>query len=184
MTIETMGHFTAVGMRVLLPSGVVINTCSGNDSDDRGTDHAWTWANPTNRVIVHRYHDVEAVSVETLWQGTKCIAGRPCPDPTTLAGDWRRGKAKRPLGAYGGPGAPLIANAGQARRLIYLPAYERLVRHWLQDAEIADRVERAKRHNGPVFLRDWDTGRGVDNKGPMSHAWVLATFLNTGKFPT
>lgn len=184
MNIDTMGHFTAVGMRVPLPSGsMIVNTCSGNDTAERGTDHAWTWSNPTNRVITHKYHDIEAVSVEALWQGTKAITGRPCPDPLTLAGDWRRGKAKRPLGAYAGPAEPLITSPGDARRRIYLPAYERLIRHWLTDAEVADRVARAKTHSGPVFLRDWDTGRGVDNAGPMSHAWVLAIFLNTGRFP-
>lgn len=182
---ESMGHATAIGMREVAPSGsVVINTCSGNDTDERGNDHAWTWCNPTNRAIVHAYEDVEAVSVEALWQGTKCFdALFPAPDPATLNGAWRRGKAKRPVGAWAGKGRPLITSPGEARRRIYLPAFGRLIDHWMADPEIAERVARARRYRGPVFLRDWDTGRGLDQTGPMSHAWVLCVWLNTGEMP-
>ncbi len=183
--IESMGHFTAIGMRVDAPPGaVVIDTCSGNDTANRGNDHNWTFSNPTNRAIVHEYEDARAVSLEALWQGTKAIAGRPCPDPLTLAGDWRRGKAQRPTGAYAGPGKPLIASPGEARRRIYIPAFARLIEHWLQDPEVADRVARAQEHSGPIFLRDWDTGRGIDRNAPMSHAWALCVWLNSGAWPT
>lgn len=179
-----MGHFTAIGMKTPTPAGaVVIDTCSGNDTAARGDDHHWTWSNPTNRAIRHVYEGVEAVSVEALWQGTKIFEPGGAPDPRTLRGDWRRGKAKRPLGAWAGPAAPLITAPGEARCRIYLPAFTRLIEHWMLDAVVADRVARAKAHDGPIFLRDWDTGRGIDRDGPMSHAWVLATWLNTGAMP-
>jgi hypothetical protein len=105
------------------------------------------------------------------------------PNEEVLKGDWRKGKAKKPLGAWAGEGKPLITTPGEARRKIYLPAFRRLIEHWLEDEEVAAWVEQARQHTGWVYLRDHDTGRGVDRNGPMSHAWVLAVFLNTGKWP-
>lgn len=185
MTIISMGHFTAVGMRVSVedPKALVINTCGQNDTAERGSLTSWVWSNPTNRAILHAYAGVEAVSVECLWQGTKIMSVGGVPDTKTLQGDWRRGKAKRPIGAWRGEGLPLITTPGGARRAIYVPAFRRLVDHWLQDPIVQGWVDKARRHEGPVYLRDHDTGRGIDRNGPMSHAWVLATFLNTGAWP-
>lgn len=182
--IDSMGHFTAIGMRDSVPRGaVVINTCARNDTAERGTDHDWVWCNPTNRAMRHHYVDVVAVSVECLWQGTKIREEGGRPSAVVLGGQWRANKARRPLGAWAGEGQPLITDPGNARRAIYIPAFRRLVEHWLCDPEIADRVQRARAHDGPIFLRDWDTGRGVDRNGPMSHAWLLAMWLNTGRWP-
>ena len=181
MAIKTMGHFTAIGMRQKVedPDALVINTCSDNDTAGRGSMARWTWSNPTNRAITHTYEDVEAVSLEALWQGTKIQEGMSEPDPQTLAGDWRRGKGKRPVGAWAGPDKPLIRDQGEARRRIYLPAFQNLLEHWVEsDPTVAGWVRAAREHEGPVYLRDFDTGRGVDRDGPMSHAWVLATWLN------
>lgn len=185
MKIKTMGHFTAIGMRRHVPDGdaLIVNTCGKNDTDLKGDGANWVWSNPTNRAVIHTYEDVRAVSVECLWQGTKVFREGAGPDPLTLNGDWRRGKAKQPVGAWAGPDRPLIRTPGEARRRIYIPAYRRLVEHWLRDEEVAGWVEDARRHDGPVYLRDFDTGRGVDRNGPMSHAWVLATWLNTGEWP-
>ncbi len=185
MTVVSMGRFTAIGMRVKIedPSALVINTCGQNDSAERGSFESWVWSNPTNRAVKHKFEDVEAVSVEALWQGTKVFVEGGRPDPQTLGGDWRRGKAKRPVGAYNGPGKPLLRTPGQARRRIYIPAFRNLVEHWLDDQVVKTWIESAKAHSGPIFLRDHDTGRGIDRNGPMSHAWVLATFLNTGGWP-
>lgn len=180
-----MGHWTAIGMRDAAPTGsLCIDTCAVNDSSARGSARAWTWANPTNRAIRHDFGGVSAVSVECLWQGTKAIRGQPCPDLLTLAGAWRRGKKRRPVGSWSGELGALITDPGEARRRIYIPAYERLIAHWLMDEEVLSWIEAAHRHPGPVFLRDWDTGRGVDRNAPMSHAWVLAVWLNTGRFPS
>ena len=183
--IISMGHFTAIGMRakVEAPNALVINTCGKNDTAERGEFTNWVWSNPTNRAIAHHYKDVVAVSVECLWQGTKIFDEDGEPDPLTLGGDWRRGKAKRPLGAWAGVGVPLITSPGTARRAIYVPAFRNLVDHWLQDAKVQKWIDDARNHDGPVYLRDHDTGRGIDRNGPMSHAWVLATRLNTGSFP-
>lgn len=185
-TIQHMGHFTAIGMRrkVEDPNALVINTCSDNDTAERGTPTRWSWSNPTNRAITHEYHGFAAVSVEALWQGTKVFEAEGGPDPRALDGEWRRGKAKRPIGAYAGPTEPLIITPGEARRRIYVPAFRRLITHWLAtDRHVATWVQAARDHDGPVYLRDFDTGRGIDRNGPMSHAWVLAEWLNTGQWP-
>jgi hypothetical protein len=187
MPIKPMGHFTAVGMRQKIdaPNALVINTCSDNDTAERGSPTRWSWSNPTNRRFTHPYHGFEAVSVECLWQGTKLFTPDGYPDEATLSGQWRRGKAKRPLGAYAGAGQPLITDPGEARRRIYLPAFARLIDGWIEeDDTVRGWVLDAQTHDGPVFLRDFDTGRGIDRNGPMSHAWVLATRLNTGEWPS
>jgi len=183
--IVSMGKFTAIGMRTRIedPQALIINTCGKNDTAEVGTMDSWVWSNPTNRAIIHRYADIEAVSVEALWQGTKLFPGQTKPDERTLAGDWRRGKAKRPVGAWAGEGQPLIHTPGEARRKIYIPAFRNLINYWMRDERVRAYLHQATTHNGPVYLRDHDTGRGIDRNGPMSHAWVLATFLNTGAYP-
>jgi hypothetical protein len=125
-----------------------------------------------------------AKKAEPLWQGTKVVEKYPNGEPkiraNVLEGDWRKGKGRRPIGAYAGPGQPLITNPGDARRAIYLPAYARLVNHWLDtDPEVAGWLLEARKHPGNVYLRDHDTGRGIDRNGPMSHSWLLATWLNS-----
>lgn len=183
--IQIMGHFTAIGMRTKVEdqNALVINTCGKNDTNERGSEISWVWCNPTNRAITHHYQDITAVSVECLWQGTKIRKGMNGPDLETLNGDWRRGKGKRPIGAYAGPGQPLITTPGEARRKIYVPAFKNLIEHWLRDDIVKDWLEKAINHTGSVYLRDHDTGRGIDRNGPMSHAWLFATFLNTGEWP-
>lgn len=187
--IVQMGHYTAIGMRqpVQDPTALVVNTCSGNDTAEAGSLYQWTWCNPTNRLISivcptdPRY---SAVSPEAMWQGTKIFQLGGTPDPVTLGGEWRRGKAKRPIGAWNGPGNPLITNPGEARLKIYIPSYRQLIEAWMKDPQVQLWIKTTKEHQGPVYLRDHDTGRGVLRNGPMSHAWLLCEFLNTGNWPT
>jgi hypothetical protein len=190
--IVSMGRFTAIGMRVKVTdkNALVINTCGRNDTAEKGDLTSWVWSNPTNRVITnHLYEDIEAVSVECLWQGTKLLPGMTEPDKEILNGNWRKNKGKRPAGAYAGKNEdgtprPLLTTPGAARRAIYIPAFKNLIEHWLwEDREVWNWVEQARCWDGPVFLRDHDTGRGIDRNGPLSHAWILATWLNTGEWP-
>ncbi len=194
MSIDIMGKFTAIGHTTRAPAGaVVVETCSHNDTCDAGNDINWSWANPTNRRFGASFAGVGAVSVEALWQGLKALPGEACPDYRTLRlGDWRRGKKMRPAGHWGGDGKPLITTAGEARRRIYLPAYAAQIDRWLRhDLAVVDRLASLRAAPGFVFLRDWDTGRGVDDavddrgrhNGPMSHAWALCVWLNTGIWP-
>lgn len=183
--IESMGHFTAIGMRTKVeePNALIINTCSDNDTEELGDKNRWSWSNPTNRRYLHRYHDVEAVSIECLWQACKMREGMVKPLEEVLAGNWRWGKGKKPIGAYAGPHQPLITTPGAARRAIYIPAFRSLIEGWIRDCpQVALWIQEARDHSGPVYLRDHDTGRGIDRNGPLSHAWVLASFLNTGSW--
>jgi len=148
-TIQHMGKFTAIGMRTKVedPQALIINTCGQNDTANVGTMESWVWSNPTNRAIAHTYADITAVSVEALWQGTKVFIIGGGPDQRTLNGDWRRGKAKRPIGAYAGPEQPLITTPGEARRRIYIPAFRRLVEHWTADDRVRAYIQQAISHN-------------------------------------
>lgn len=180
-----MATFVPIGMRVPVSDGLAINTCAGNDTSNIGNATSWVWTNPTNRAVIHKYEDIEAVSVECLWQGTKIRGGGAgiLANVHILAGDWRKGKGKKPIGAYAGFGKPLITTPGAARRAIYLPAFERLIRFWLDSShEVRVLFRNACRFDGNVYLRDHDTGQGIDRNGPMSHAWLLSTWLNDGKF--
>ena len=127
---------------------------------------------------------VVAVSIEALWQGTKIFKAGGIPDQFTLGGDWRRGKGKKPIGSWAGAGSALHQTPGDARRAIYIPAFIRQIYRILMLGTGAEALLRyAGRHSGNVLLRDWDTGRGLEQRGPMSHAWVLACILNTGDVP-
>ena len=179
-------HFIPVGMRhkITDKDALVVNTCSGNGTAELGDLHHWVWANPTNTALPIEYFDVTAVSVECLWQGTKIQDPTGMTDDNfrCLAGDWRIGKGRRPLGAYAGPRQPWITNPGEARRRIYIPSFGQQVRYWLHHGAAA-LISQAKGHPGTVYLRDYDTGQGLDQDGPMSHAWLLSVWLNTGKWP-
>lgn len=184
--IVKMGHFTAIGMRTKVenPDALVINTCGKNDTSEIGDDKTWAWSNPTNRIITHAYADVQAVSLECLWQGTKIRQGMTQPSPACLGGNWRLGKGKKPLGAWAGEGQPLITTPGEARRKIYIPAFQNLINHWIDTSdEVLQRLQAAMKYKHPIYLRDFDTGRGLDRNGPLSHAWVLCMYLNNNEWP-
>lgn len=196
-SIVSMGHFTAIGMRTYVapyPDGtipMVVNTCSDNGKDSPGDELRWSWCNPTNTAIQHTYAGVTAVSVECLWQGTKIMADGGVPDERILRGEkvdgrdaWKLNKGKRPVGAWAGEGMPLITDPGEARRRIYVPAFRRLIEHWLEaDEGVREVLRIAREWRWPVYLRDHDTGRGIDRNGPMSHAWLMCEWLNTGRWP-
>ena len=176
-----MGHFTAIGMRTKVNdvTSLVINTCSDNDSREIGDIHRWSWSNPTNRKFLAGYADLNAVSVESLWQGTKIMNPTGHVDFSVIRGEWKKNKGKKPYGAYAGFGRPLITNQGEARRKIYIPAFTRQITSWIRESEeVRYMLKTAVNWDGNVYLRDFDTGRGIDRNGPMSHAWLLAIILN------
>lgn len=173
-----MSKFIPTGMRTKVPdpNALIISTCSGNDSPFAGDHKHWSWANPTNTRFPFEFHGLAVVSTEALWQGCKLIGDATEPDPEVLAGAWRKNKGRKPRGAWCGPGE-IITDPGEARRIIYIPAYVRQLRSWLKFAIVRAMVHRALDHEGPVYLRDFDTGQGIDRKGPMSHAWLLSQIL-------
>lgn len=192
---DEMTKFRVLQMRAPAPkdAGLVINVACGNDRPGKGDFYAWAWASPTNTRYQANFQwgfgatddeCLHAKSVECLWQGTKLFTrSGPNPDQAVLEGDWRKAKGWKPIGAWGGPGRPLL-DVMDARRLIYVPAYRHQILQWLvDDPEVEGWVDRARVEPGPVYLRDFDTGQGLDNPRPMSHAWVLSVFLNKGVWP-
>lgn len=181
-------QFIPVGMRIKLPeSATVANTCAFNDTSFQGNKTQWGWANPANtRFLAVHPNDPEcvAVSAEAMWQGTKIMPGQKRPTEANLRGAWRKNKGKRPIGAWNGPDLPLITTPGAARRAIYVPTYRTQIEKWLAAApEIAEMLDRLRAAGQPVYLRDFDTGQGIDRNGPVSHAWILSVWLNTGAWP-
>lgn len=167
------------------PTAWVVNTCAHNDTAERGDDTRWGWANPTNRRFRTPEHNgISAVSTEAAWQGFKLTAKNPTePNWEAIRGDWRQGKGRRPIGHWDGTGNPPITTPGAARRAIYIPAFSAQIERWIEaDEAVAEMVERARNHDGPVIMRDHDTGQGIDRNGPMSHAWLMAGWLNTGEW--
>lgn len=133
----------------------------------------------SNRKYTATYADVRAVSTECMWQGTKLLPNQAQPDITILRGNWRKNKGKKPQGAYTGLFNPLITVPGEARRKIYIPVFLNQICSWISDSkEVRDMLKMAVNHDGNVYMRDFDTGRGIDRNGPMSHAWLLAIILN------
>jgi hypothetical protein len=178
-----MTNFIATGMRTKLPEGAhAVNTCIRNDTAETGSGTAWAWSNPTNRMFpaTHKNDpECSAVSLECLWQGTKIRTAGTGPDQQILRGYWRRGKGRRPIGAWNGPNRPLITSPGEARREIYLPAFvNQLHRQLTENVAAREMLLDAIATHDTIYLRDFDTGQGVDRNGPMSHAWVMATILN------
>jgi len=180
-------EYIATGMRTRIDDdGLhwVVNTCAPNDTTDPGDEKRWGWTTPTSRIMQHEYAGITAVSTECLWQGTKMTAGLERPDQDILDGNWRKAKGKKPRGAWAGEGVPLITTPGEARRRIYIPAFRAQIMRWLETSdEAAAMYEKAEAYEGRIYLRDYDTGQGLDRNGPMSHAWVLAIWLNTGSWP-
>ena len=178
MTNEGTGRLIPIGMRKKIPepNALVISTCSDNDLPTFGLPKRWSWANPTNTRYYHEFCGITAVSTEALWQGCKLIGGATEPDPEVLAGAWRKNKGRKPRGAWYGPNMT-ITDPGEARRKIYIPAYVDQITSWLSWTIVRAHVNRALDHDGPVYLRDFDTGQGIDSKGPMSHAWLLSLIL-------
>lgn len=190
---DEIRKYRVLQMRAPAPqdAGLVINVACGNDKPGKGDFYAWAWASPTNTRYQAHFQWGEAAtqclhakSVECLWQGTKMFhPTSQGPDPEVLEGNWRKYKGYKPHGAWGGPEGRLLDRV-DARRLIYIPAYRTQIMQWLlDDAEVQGWVDRSRLEPGFVYLRDFDTGEGLDNPRPMSHAWVLATFLNTGVWP-
>lgn len=54
--------------------------------------------------------------------------------------------------------------------------------HCDRNEDVRDMLRVARELPSPVYLRDHDTGRSIDRNGPMSHAWLMCEWLNTGSW--
>jgi hypothetical protein len=124
-------------------------------------------------------------SVEGIWQGLKVFA-RQDVDPSKLANTTMRGlkRSARQFGAVLGHRAGLqgdrLLTYAEARRLIYLPTYQWVLDHRLQD-ELAElrRLGAAQL----VLLLDYATNDDIDDlTRPLSHASLILRYLE-GSWP-
>jgi len=112
-------------------------------------------------------------SVEGIWQGLKVFDGEIAPQYFTGRGKKRRG---RPEGHKNGGE---VIDYVQARDLIYIPSYMRMVRNCPKArAAAVALIKVAIDAEKEIYLLDFNTNADVCNtKSPLSHASVLATIL-------
>jgi len=118
-------------------------------------------------------------TVEGVWQGLKIFAHEGM-DPQKFhlsMKKLKRGKTTKRgeiLGHHGGGNR--VLSYVDARREIYLPAYEWVLKHKLQQ-QVNGLLERLRRGEKFVFL-DYYTNEDVnDEKNRLSHAGVLKRYL-------
>lgn len=112
-------------------------------------------------------------SVEGIWQGLKVIRGRTAPRFFTGGGQKRGGK---PSGHEFGLPERLLGLT-DARRKIYIPAYEWMLANRVK-AEILDDIIAAAFRGVPQFFYDREDNGSIDRDQPLAHARVLVDFLN------
>lgn len=124
--------------------------------------------------------DILCDSVEAIWQGSKVFNAKdPNPDYYMLFGkkSFKKNKGKKPLGHWGGKGQPIIRDVGDARRKIYIPAYEWVLDNYLK-SDVIGLFKKAAISDVIIYLYDFDSNDDIDNPAPLSHASVLVTYLN------
>ena len=128
---------------------------------------------------------VASQTVEGIWQALKVFEHEDV-DPSKLAITNMSG-IKRTVRSHGhvlghrkGLGGEQLLPYGEARRLIYLPAYLWLLEHHLQSL-VGQLREMAE--VGAVILLDYETNTDIDNlTKPLSHAGLVVAYLE-GRWP-
>jgi len=112
-------------------------------------------------------------SVEGIWQGLKVIRGKIAPRFFDGVGQKRVGK---PRGHQFGDTSRLLG-LEEARRKIYLPAYEWMLEHCIDPAVIDGFIERAFR-GVPQFFYDREDNGSIGKDAPLAHAKLLVDYIN------
>ena len=112
-------------------------------------------------------------SVEGIWQGLKVIRGRTAPRFFVGAGQKRGGK---PTGHQFAASERLLGLT-DARRKIYIPAYEWMLENCV-DAGILDDIVALAFRGVPQYFYDREDNGSIDRDQPLAHARVLVDFLN------
>ena len=125
-----------------------------------------------------------SASVEGIWQALK-VFEEDDVDPSKLAITTMTGlkRTVRRFGPVRGHRAGLhggdLLDYRTARERIYLSAY-----HWLLEHRVADLTEelRARAENRGVVLLDYTTNGDLDDLStPLSHAALIARYLERGR---
>lgn len=114
-----------------------------------------------------------ADSVEGIWQGLKVIRGKIAPRFFEGGGQKRVGK---PLGHQWGDSKRLLGIV-EARRKIYIPAYEWMLENRIDRVLLDEFVSNAFR-GVPQFFYDREDNGSIGKDAPLAHASVLVDWLN------
>jgi len=114
-----------------------------------------------------------ADSVEGIWQGLKVIRGKMAPRFFEGAGQKRVGK---PRGHQLGDTTRLLG-LEEARRKIYLPAYEWMLDNCIETDIFEHFISQAFR-GVPQFFYDREDNGSIGKDAPLAHAKVLVDYLN------
>ena len=125
---------------------------------------------------------VMASCVEAVWQGLKVFEN--CGIDTELfKNDTMRNikrtvrKFGKPLGHQKGVFSNELLGYIEARKLIYIPTYQWVLKHKVQD--IVDRMAEASKTR-TIILLDYDTNDDVENpKKPLSHASLIKSYVDS-----
>jgi hypothetical protein len=112
-------------------------------------------------------------SVEGIWQGLKVIRGKTAPRFFEGGGQKRVGK---PLGHQFGDSTRLLGIV-EARRKIYVPAYEWMLENRIEPAVLAGFISKAFRGVSQFFYDREDNG-SIGKDTPLAHASLLVDWLN------
>lgn len=117
--------------------------------------------------------DQRSDSVEGIWQGLKVIRGKIAPRFFEGGGQKRVGK---PLG-HQWSDSPRLLDLVEARRKIYIPAYEWMLNNRIDPAIFDTFVGQAFR-GVPQFFYDREDNGSIGKDAPLAHASVLVDYLN------
>ena len=86
-------------------------------------------------------------------------------------------KFGKPLGHQKGVFSNELLGYIEARKLIYIPTYQWVLKHKVQD--IVDRMVEASKTR-TIILLDYDTNDDVENpKKPLSHASLIKSYVDS-----
>ncbi len=115
----------------------------------------------------------KADSVEGIWQGLKVIRGKIAPRFFEGGGRKRVGK---PTGHQYGESNRLLSLV-EARRKIYIPAYEWMLGNRIDPRVLEGFVDQAFRGTSQFFYDREDNG-SIGKDAPLAHAKILVDYLN------
>ena len=126
-----------------------------------------------------------AMCVEAIWQGLKVFDSVDV-DVNMFANDTMKNIKRtvrrfgKPLGHRKGVNGTELLGYIEARKQIYLPAYQ-----WVLENKVANIIERLKKASKTktIVLLDYTTHCDIDNpKAPLSHAFLIKAYVE-GLYP-
>lgn len=126
-----------------------------------------------------------AMCVEAIWQGLKVFESADV-DVNMFANDTMKNIKRtvrrfgKPLGHRKGVNGTELLGYIEARKQIYLPAYQ-----WVLENKVANIIERLKEASKTktIVLLDYTTNCDIDNpKTPLSHAFLVKAYVE-GLYP-